>query len=296
MKNRHARLFVTSLVWLISAAPATAAQDEHAGHGAGAATPAPPASSQTADPHAGHNMAPTVTDGPWSYKGRKNPEPYTKGRWDMVPAGARTGAYVASDALTRDQRCAALREAPYLAVDRATRAECNLPAASGYPATSVAPRSEQIAGAGHDSHGAPKGSTPGAAAHDDHWMAPPEAVQRKNPVPKNAASLARGKKIYADNCASCHGASGRGDGPAGKVLTPKPVNLVAMAGNHPDGDYAWKIENGRGPMPPWKGVLTQNQIWDVVNYVQSLGGAKAKSKSTAPKQAPAHDGHTGHAH
>lgn len=141
-----------------------------------------------------------------------------------------------------------------------------------------------------------KGMDHGAMhAADDHWNAPPEQAKRKNPAPKNAASLARGKKIYTDNCVSCHGASGRGDGPAGKALTPKPADLVAMAGNHPDGDYAWKIENGRGPMPPWKGVLTQNQIWDVVNYVQSLGGAKANLKSNAPKKT-AHDDHAGHAH
>ncbi|MDH3371688.1 MAG: cytochrome c, partial [Gammaproteobacteria bacterium] len=66
--------------------------------------------------------------------------------------------------------------------------------------------------------------------------------------------------------------------PAGKALKPKPANLVAMAGGHSDGDYAWKIENGRGPMPGWKSALTQNQIWDVVNYVQSLGGSKTKAK------------------
>ncbi len=46
-----------------------------------------------------------------------------------------------------------------------------------------------------------------------------------------------------------------------------------MAGHHPDGDFAWKITNGRGPMPGWKGTLTDEQIWNVVNFIQSLEGS-----------------------
>lgn len=119
----------------------------------------------------------------------------------------------------------------------------------------------------------------GAKMHPDrgmhhHWNAPAEALKRRNPVPADAASLHRGKKLFEQYCAACHGPHGRGDGPAGATLNPRPVDLVAMAGHHTDGDYAWKIENGRGPMPAWKGTLTQDQIWDVVNYIQRLGTHK----------------------
>lgn len=137
-----------------------------------------------------------------------------------------------------------------------------------------------------------KGMDHGGMHGDDHWTAPPEQAKRKNPIKKDAASIARGKKIYADNCASCHGVSGRGDGPAGKALTPKPADLATMAPQHSAGDLAWKVEVGRGPMPPWKGVLSVNQIWDVVNYMQrSGGGAKAKPKTPEPSA-----GHSEHAH
>jgi mono/diheme cytochrome c family protein len=44
-----------------------------------------------------------------------------------------------------------------------------------------------------------------------------------------------------------------------------------MAGHHPDGDIAWKIANGRGPMPAWKETLSQKDIWHLTNFVQSLG-------------------------
>jgi mono/diheme cytochrome c family protein len=119
-------------------------------------------------------------------------------------------------------------------------------------------------------HGSMKGMDHGA-----HWMAPPDAARRKNPVPADGASIERGKKVFDANCVSCHGKEGRGDGPAAAALSPKPADLKAMARQHSDGDYAWKIANGRGAMPAWQGVLDDKQIWDVVNYVQSLGGSKS---------------------
>ena len=65
--------------------------------------------------------------GPWSYLGRKNPEPWTKNRWDMVPGEGNTATFVATDTLTREQRCAALKKQTTMAIDRATRKECGLP-------------------------------------------------------------------------------------------------------------------------------------------------------------------------
>jgi mono/diheme cytochrome c family protein len=43
-----------------------------------------------------------------------------------------------------------------------------------------------------------------------------------------------------------------------------------MAGHHPPGDLAWKIETGRRAMPAWKGILTKNEIWDLVNFIRAL--------------------------
>jgi len=133
----------------------------------------------------------------------------------------------------------------------------------------------------------------GEAKMDDHWMAPPEMAKRKNPIPADRASFVRGKQIYDASCASCHGQNGKGDGPAGKALNPKPADLAAMAPQHPAGDLAWKIETGRGPMPPWKGVLTQNEIWDVVNYVQNFD---ANTAATKPPAKGSKDSHGAHSH
>ena len=117
-----------------------------------------------------------------------------------------------------------------------------------------------------------------------HWMAPEEAAKRPNPVKVDNASRARGEKLFAANCASCHGPSARGDGPAGAALNPRPADLTAMAGQHPDGDFAWKIANGRGPMPAWNGRLSEKNIWDLVNFIQSLARPKASSQPATGHQ------------
>ncbi len=119
-------------------------------------------------------------------------------------------------------------------------------------------------GKGHHESG-----TSGGHDMDAHWTAPAGAADRSNPVAADAASIKRGSGLYTSNCASCHGETGRGDGPAAVALTPKPPDLVVMAPMHPDGDLYWKIENGRGMMPPWKAILSETQMWDLVNYLKS---------------------------
>jgi len=123
-------------------------------------------------------------------------------------------------------------------------------------------------------HGKSGGHNDGHA--NAHWMAPAADAKKTNPVKSDPASIDRGKKTYFQNCASCHGAKAKGDGPASAALKPKPADLTVMAGMHPDGDFAWKIANGRGAMPAWKGTLSQKQIWELVNYIQNLnpGGKK----------------------
>ena len=105
-------------------------------------------------------------------------------------------------------------------------------------------------------------------AHD--WNAPKEAAERQNPVPKDAAAVERGQKLFEQFCANCHGKSGKGDGPVAAALKPKPANLAERAGHHTDGDFAWKIANGRGSMPGFKSQLTENQIWDLTHFIQNL--------------------------
>ena len=103
-----------------------------------------------------------------------------------------------------------------------------------------------------------------------NWNAPEQAAQRSNPMPKDAAAIERGQKLYEQFCAKCLGKKGQGDGPLAATLNPKPSNLAVRAGHHTDGDFAWKIANGRGVMPAFKNQLTENQIWDLTHFIQNL--------------------------
>jgi mono/diheme cytochrome c family protein len=110
-------------------------------------------------------------------------------------------------------------------------------------------------------------------AQGSDWKAPPAAANRPNPVPANATTLAAGQKLYVSNCLTCHGASGKGDGPGGAALEKKPADLAArIKAGESDGALFWKISEGRSPMVSWKGSLSETQRWELVNYIKSLAG------------------------
>ena len=105
----------------------------------------------------------------------------------------------------------------------------------------------------------------------------PEAAKLKNPVPANAASTAAGKQIYDKQCAGCHGDTGKGDGAMGEELNPKPANLVDADWKHgsTDGEIYVVIRDGvkNSGMKPYARKVTTHEIWDVVNYLRSIGPA-----------------------
>lgn len=102
------------------------------------------------------------------------------------------------------------------------------------------------------------------------WKAPESEKGKKNPLPAGAKTVADGKKVADVNCASCHGTSGKGDGPAAAALNPKPADWTAKrVQDETDGELFWKISNGRGPMPPWK-HLPEKDRWALVSYIRSL--------------------------
>lgn len=103
------------------------------------------------------------------------------------------------------------------------------------------------------------------------WDVPPEADQLKNPIPVTQESLGAGSVIYAQRCAVCHGEAGRGDGPSSVSLRVRPANLrdpELMA--QPDGRLFWKLSVGRGPMPNWQLVLSEEERWHVINYIRTF--------------------------
>ena len=106
----------------------------------------------------------------------------------------------------------------------------------------------------------------------EEWKATPRAARRKNPIPADAQSLAAGRTVYTSQCLSCHGPAGHGDGTAAKDLNPKPRDLsVPAIASQSDGALFWKITEGRKPMPSFEKLIGEDQRWQVINYVRTLG-------------------------
>ena len=100
----------------------------------------------------------------------------------------------------------------------------------------------------------------------------PGGELERNPFPPNPASLAAGHETYRLFCQSCHGAAGRGDGPAGIGLEPPPGDLVVHVPLHPDRELFRFINDGipDTAMVGLEGRLTDEQIWHVINYIKTL--------------------------
>jgi mono/diheme cytochrome c family protein len=106
------------------------------------------------------------------------------------------------------------------------------------------------------------------------WQLPPDAEEKKNPLPAEAKVLNTGKAIFKDKCAKCHGATALGDGPDADPDHREHMNLTdpKFADRNADGVVFYKVSNGRRrpKMPAFKEELTEQQIWSVVTYVQTL--------------------------
>jgi len=91
-------------------------------------------------------------------------------------------------------------------------------------------------------------------------------------------SPAKGKDLYAKQCAGCHGPAGKGDGPAAAAINPKPGDFTNKAQMTALKDqYLFDLIKkggaaaGKSPlMTPFGSKLKDGEIQDVIAYVRSL--------------------------
>jgi mono/diheme cytochrome c family protein/Tol biopolymer transport system component len=120
--------------------------------------------------------------------------------------------------------------------------------------------------------------------------APGEASGPINPYQVNSQSILAGQKLYLANCAPCHGATGKGDGPAGIGLNPRPGDFTQhmTPGKHTDGQIFLWIKNGypNSAMPAWATRLTDEQIWQLVGYLRTYGQSSLQAQPSPAATGP----------
>ena len=112
-----------------------------------------------------------------------------------------------------------------------------------------------------------------AAPMQNTWILGEDADTKKNPLTADEKTLAAGKAIFKNKCEDCHGPGGLGDGPdADPAATEMDLTNPKRAARNGDGIVYYKVLNGRKKpkMPAFKDELNEQQIWQVVTYVQSI--------------------------
>ncbi|MBY4692496.1 c-type cytochrome [Burkholderia latens] len=127
------------------------------------------------------------------------------------------------------------------------------------------------------------------------WLAPavPTSFQR-NPEPFSVANLMRGAHLYAQHCAACHGADGRGEGPLAATLAHWPPTFAGtLLARRLDGELYWRVQHGtrevRGAstMPGFAATLGPADTWAVLDYLKALSaGSGAHSEGAWPVPVP----------
>lgn len=103
------------------------------------------------------------------------------------------------------------------------------------------------------------------------WPVPAESKNKANPVKATTESISDGKALYIKHCQSCHGKTGLGDGPKAKLLETFSGDFSGSSfQSQTDGEHFYKTKEGRGDMPAYKGKLTDEEIWTVVNYMRTF--------------------------
>src|SRR5262245_41815163 len=96
----------------------------------------------------------------------------------------------------------------------------------------------------------------------------------KSSLPSSPESIANGGKTFNRYCATCHGATGQGDGSGGAKLSPKPSNLTDAEWKHGSSDreiFAVIHDGAKDTgMKGYASRLTEREIWELINYIRSL--------------------------
>ena len=96
----------------------------------------------------------------------------------------------------------------------------------------------------------------------------------KNPIAYTPDAAKEGGEHFQHHCQICHGLDGQNTGvPFATKMDPPVADLsVKDVQDYTDGQLKWIIENGIKPsgMPGWKGILEEEEMWNIVHYIRHL--------------------------
>jgi mono/diheme cytochrome c family protein len=130
-------------------------------------------------------------------------------------------------------------------------------------------------------------SSTGEIAMSPTLAVPRATLSTPNPYASDPASAQRGRLVYQQYCVTCHGINGDGNGPAVAGLRVRPPtfrNPQHFLAPGMDGAHFWVVQHGDGQpggMPAWQGTLTDQQIWDAVDYVKAIAAGQGGGPPTA---------------
>jgi putative copper export protein/mono/diheme cytochrome c family protein len=103
-----------------------------------------------------------------------------------------------------------------------------------------------------------------------------------SPTDFATTSIANGQRLFLRDCATCHGAQGRGDGPAAASLPVAPADLTAEhLWAHGDGDMFWYLTHGIDApggglsMPGFAATLSSEARWNLIDYLRARNAGDA---------------------
>jgi cytochrome c553 len=103
------------------------------------------------------------------------------------------------------------------------------------------------------------------------WVVPANFKSMKNPIASSDVSIKAGQALFIKTCSPCHGKTGVGDGMKVKSLKVAPSDFSkAEFQNQTDGEHFYKTKMGRGEMTKYEGKLSDDDIWNIGNFMRTL--------------------------
>jgi aldose sugar dehydrogenase len=104
------------------------------------------------------------------------------------------------------------------------------------------------------------------------WGVPAAVKNAKNPFPPTSQAIENARSDFTAHCQSCHGANGDGRGDRAERLSIAPADFrdAHALGLRTDGELFWIISEGHKPMPAFRGTISEERRWHLVDYVRAF--------------------------